>query len=75
MIPIPSNFLKITIIVAVIILSMGLRRIKELAPDHRAILGKTKAIPLCDKSFLNSYYVPDTVLGSGEIIEKKRVCV
>lgn len=47
--------------------------IEESAPDQGAVIGRTKAIPLVNKCLLNSYYVPDTVLGIGEIMQNKRV--
>lgn len=60
-----------------IILNAGLRGTEEAAPGHRAVTGRTRAIPLVDDCLLNSYYVLDPVLGIGETTQNgaKKLCV
>lgn len=50
---------------------MSFRGIKESAPDHKAVTGRTKNISLFNKCLLRSYYVPDTVLSTGKIMQNR----
>ena len=50
---------------------MALKGTKEPTPDHRAVTGRTGAIPLVKRGLLNSYYVPDTLSGTGKNMQNK----